>query len=180
MAGRLFAVVGPSGAGKDTLLQAAARARPDLVLVRRVITRPEDAGGEAFEGVDEASFEARRAAGGFALDWRAHGLRYGIPAGIDTALAEGRDVVFNGSRAMIGAARHRYPGLRVILVTASPETLAARLAARGRESAEDISARLHRARHDTAALGAHDRVENDGALEDALAVLLALLEPERV
>jgi len=180
MAGRLFAVVGPSGAGKDTLLLAAVRARPDLVLVRRVVTRPEEAGGEPFEGVSEAEFEARRASGGFALDWCAHGLRYGIPAGIETELAEGRDVVFNGSRAMIDAARERYPDLRVILVTASPETLAARLAARGRESAEDIKARLDRASHDTAALGAHDVVENDGALDDAVAAFLALLEPERV
>ena len=63
MSGRVFAVVGPSGAGKDTLIEAARRARPDLAIVRRVITRPEAAGGEDFEGVDEAVFLARRAAG---------------------------------------------------------------------------------------------------------------------
>lgn len=180
MGGRLVAVVGPSGAGKDTLLQAAARARPDLCLVRRVITRPEEAGGEPFEGVSEVEFEARRAAGGFALDWRAHGLSYGIPVGIDALLAEGRDVIFNGSRAVIGAARRRYPDLRVILVTAPAETLARRLAARGREDAAEIRARLDRARYDTAALGPHETVENDGALGAAIADFLELLETERM
>ena len=52
----IFAVVGPSGAGKDTLIAGALRARPDLHLVRRVITRPTEAGGEAFEGVTGAEF----------------------------------------------------------------------------------------------------------------------------
>ena len=69
MTGRLFAVVGPSGAGKDTLMAAARAARPGLVLVRRVITRPESAGGEDFEGVGETEFALRLAAGDFALHW---------------------------------------------------------------------------------------------------------------
>ena len=74
MGGRLFALVGPSGAGKDTLLAAASAARPDLVIVQRVITRPESAGGEPFEGVTPAEFARRNAAGLFALHWQAHGL----------------------------------------------------------------------------------------------------------
>ena len=58
MKGQLIAVVGPSGAGKDTLIEAARRARPDLLIVRRVITRPTESGGEDFEGVTEAEFRA--------------------------------------------------------------------------------------------------------------------------
>ena len=69
---RLFPVVGPSGAGKDTLMAAAA-ARPGVALVRRVITRPAAAGGEDFDGVTPAEFARRRAACDFALDWQAHG-----------------------------------------------------------------------------------------------------------
>ena len=72
----IFAIVGPSGAGKDTLLAGVLRARPDLRLVRRVITRPEAAGGEAFEGVTDTEFTQRRDRGDFALHWAAHGLRY--------------------------------------------------------------------------------------------------------
>ena len=76
---RLFFVVGPSGAGKDTLLSGAIAADPALHWVRRVITRPESAGGEPFEGVSAPEFAARLARGDFALHWDAHGLRYGVP-----------------------------------------------------------------------------------------------------
>ena len=67
MAGRLFAIVGPSGGGKDTLMAAAQTARPGLHLARRVITRPETAGGEPFEGVGAEEFARRAASGAFAL-----------------------------------------------------------------------------------------------------------------
>ncbi|WP_212523442.1 phosphonate metabolism protein/1,5-bisphosphokinase (PRPP-forming) PhnN [Actibacterium sp. MT2.3-13A] len=179
MAGRLFAVVGPSGAGKDTLMAAAGARRPDLVLARRVITRPADAGGEAFDGVTEAEFLKRRDAGDFALWWQAHGLYYGIPASIDRALAEGRDVVFNGSRAVLAAAVARYPQMAVLLVTASAEVLAERLAARGRESAGEIAARLGRAGFALPKGVEAREIRNDGALGNAVAAMLAALQPER-
>lgn len=177
--GTLFPVVGPSGAGKDTLIDAARRARPDVVFPRRVITRPEEKGGEPFEGVTEAEFRRRAEAGAFAFTWDAHGLSYGIPAGIAEALAAGRDVVFNGSRGIVAAARARFPRLRVIVVTAPPEVLAARLAARGREDAADIARRLARAGY--AAPEGPDvvTVVNDGSVEDGARRFLAALSPSR-
>ena len=90
-AGRLIAVVGPSGVGKDTIMRAMIAARPGLRRVRRVITRPADPGGEGHEAVSEAEFAARLRDGGFALHWRAHGLRYGVPVGRWLDLAMGRD-----------------------------------------------------------------------------------------
>lgn len=180
MAGRLFAVVGPSGAGKDTLMAAAARQRPDLRLVRRVITRPEAAGGEVFEGVEEAEFDRRLATGEFILDWRAHGLRYGIPRSVDDDLAAGKDVLFNGSRGGLDRAWRLFPDLTVILVTASTAVLAERLAARGRESAADIARRLERAGYELPPGPKVRVVENDGSLADALAAFLAVLQPDSV
>lgn len=180
MAGRIFAVVGPSGAGKDTLMAAAQAARPDLLLVRRVITRPESAGGEPFEGVTEAEFARRKAAGDFALDWQAHGLRYGIPAEVRRDLEAGRTVLFNGSRAMLAAASAAFPGLTVLHVTAAPEVLAARLAARGRETAEDIARRLARAVEPFPPGLTVTEIRNDGAIGAAVAALLAALQPESV
>ncbi len=179
MAGRLFAVVGPSGAGKDTLIAAARLARPGLHVARRVVTRPEEAGGEPFEGVSEAEFARRKAAGAFALDWQAHGLSYGVPIAIDAALAEGRDVLFNGSRAMLGTAWEHYPSLAVVHVTASIPVLAERLAARGREGRAEIVQRLARASYEIP-YGIPIRVvENDGPLDQAVAAFLAALQPDR-
>ncbi|MDX5359128.1 MAG: phosphonate metabolism protein/1,5-bisphosphokinase (PRPP-forming) PhnN [Rhodobacterales bacterium] len=174
---RLVAVVGPSGAGKDTLMAAACAADPRIRAARRVITRPAEAGGEDFEGVSEAVFAARAEAGVFALHWRAHGLGYGIPA---AELAGDGIVLFNASRAVLATAAAQFPGLRVVLVTAPPEVLAARLAGRGRESGADQAARLARAGFalpdglDVAV------VHNDSSPDVGLARFMAALQPERV
>lgn len=145
MTGRLFLVVGPSGAGKDTLLAGAVAQGPHLHWARRVITRPETSGGEPFVGVDSAEFAARLAAGEFALHWQAHDLRYGVPRAELAGLTQGRDVLLNGSRGALAAARAAFPDLIVLHVTAPIPILAARLAARGRETAAEIESRLARA-----------------------------------
>ncbi|MDP2084016.1 MAG: phosphonate metabolism protein/1,5-bisphosphokinase (PRPP-forming) PhnN [Gemmobacter sp.] len=172
----IVAVVGPSGAGKDMLIAGALQARPDLRLVRRVITRPTEAGGEDFDGVTEAEFAARLARGDFALHWQAHGLRYGIPR---DQVARPGDIIFNGSRAALPAAVHAFPDLRVIVVTAPDAVLAARLAARGREAKADIRARLARARFALPEGIDAVTVMNDGTPDQGVARLLAALQPER-
>lgn len=177
MSRRLVVVVGPSGAGKDTLMALACAARPDIRAARRVVTRPAEAGGEDFEGVTEAEFAARRQAGAFALHWRAHGLGYGIPA---EALAGRGTLLINASRAVLAEAQARFPGLTVLLVTAPPEVLAQRLAGRGRESGADQAARLARAGFPLPPGIVPRVVVNDGTPEQGLARFLAALQPERV
>ena len=171
----IFAVVGPSGAGKDTLIARACAIRPDLRLVRRVITRPTEAGGEDFEGVSEEEFARRRAAGAFALEWQAHGLCYGLPA---AQLSGKGPIVFNGSRAGLPAAIALIPDLVVILVTAPVAVLAARLAARGRESVEDVRARLGRAAFVLPDGIAPRVVHNDASPEEGVARFLAAIYPD--
>jgi ribose 1,5-bisphosphokinase len=138
----LVLVVGPSGAGKDTLLNMARTALAGdarFRFVRRVITRPPDVGGEDHEPVSIAEFAARD----FALRWEAHGLHYGIPSDVVDDIARGAVVVANVSRSIIAEAAARFP-VRVIEVTAPAELLVARLAARGRETALDVANRLAR------------------------------------
>lgn len=141
----LILVVGPSGAGKDTLLNGAREALADAPVrfVRRVITRPGDLGEEAHESVSEQAFALRQEAGDFALSWRAHGLHYAIPADISLDLAQGRVVIANVSRAVLAEAAARFP-VGVVEVTAPAEVLASRLARRGREEADDVARRLAR------------------------------------
>jgi phosphonate metabolism protein PhnN/1,5-bisphosphokinase (PRPP-forming) len=176
--GRIFAVVGPSGAGKDTLLSGLCRSDGPH-WVRRVITRPESAGGEPFEGVTQGEFSVREALGDFALTWRAHGLAYGIPHTELAPLKAGHDVVFNGSRAALPRALRAFPRLEVIVVTAAPEILATRLQGRGRESAPQIIKRLQRAVAPLPKELPVIEIVNDGTPEEGIERLRSALQPGR-
>jgi len=142
--GCLALVVGPSGAGKDTLLAIAARQLADerrIVFGRRIVTREAD-GSEDHDTMGAEAFEAALARGAFVLTWRAHGLSYGVPREAVERVRAGETVVYNGSRKTIDAARAQFARVRVIYITAPLEVLASRLAARGRDG--DIGARLAR------------------------------------
>jgi ribose 1,5-bisphosphokinase len=177
MAGRLVLVVGPSGAGKDTLIAAAKAALagdPSYVFPKRIITRQAMAEAEDHESVSPGQFEQMRQRKAFALDWEAHGLSYGLPASLMADLAAGRTVVFNGSRAAVAEARRRFEALTVVLIEATPEVRAARLAGRGRETEAEIAARLAREVRDP--LPGAVLVDNSGALADGVRLFLAALE----
>lgn len=172
----LILIVGPSGAGKDTLMNGARMAladNPRFRFVRRIITRPGDMGEEAHESVTEQAFELRREAGDFALTWRAHGLHYGIPADIAMDLARGRVVIVNVSRAVVAEAAARFP-VSVIEVSAPANVLARRLAARGREDAVDVARRLSRSIELPLPVD-RETVMNDGTIETGVRRLLAAL-----
>lgn len=175
--GRFIAVVGPSGVGKDSVIAALCAARPGIVRARRVITRPADAGGEDHVAATPADFAARTAAGAFVLTWTAHGLSYGIPLGVTDALAAGRDVIANLSRAALPQAAARLSPVVVLALSARPETLAARLAGRGRESAAGIRARLDRDGADLPEGLPVIRIANDGPIDGAVAAALDALYP---
>ena len=172
----LVLVVGPSGAGKDTLIAAASQTLGEsgrFRFVRRVVTRPAADDDEPHEPVTEDEFTRRAGAGAFALEWRAHGLRYGIPASIAADLATGCIVICNISRAVVADAAQRFP-VHVIEITAPPAVLAQRLAARAREDAADIARRLSRG----IALAVpvpRDTIENAGSVEEGTARFLAVL-----
>lgn len=177
MSGRLIAVVGPSGVGKDSVIAGLVMARPGLLAVRRVITRDADLGGEDFEAVTVAEFDDRARQGGFVLDWQAHGLRYGIPATVREDLAQGRDVLANLSRGVLGQAQARLNRVVALQITARAATLAARLGARGREAGADLAERLNRPAPALPAGLAVITLANDGALADTVAAALAALYP---
>lgn len=145
--GALVLVVGPSGAGKDTLIGAAKTALATdgrFNFPRRVVTRTAMVELEDHDSVEPAEFTRQKLRGAYALDWEAHGLSYGIPAAIEAAMVAGRTVVVNTSRKVIERAVEKYPNTHVMLVTARPDVRAMRLSSRGRESAADVAARLAR------------------------------------
>jgi ribose 1,5-bisphosphokinase len=147
MNGRLLLVVGPSGVGKDTLIDwAQAHAPEDFPLIRahRYITRPRGPGEEHVPLTAE-DFLRRLQRNCFSLHWQAHGCSYAIGAELDLWLDAGCTVLVNGSRAALLSAVERYPEAEVLHITASGERVAARLAERGREDADAIEKRLARA-----------------------------------
>lgn len=180
MTGRLVAVVGPSGVGKDSLMAGMLAADPTLSAVQRVVTRDPNAGGEPAICVTETDFAKRRDAGAFALHWQAHGLSYGIPWTQLAPMKDGRDVLANLSRGMLAEANHVTGAFHVLWVKARPEVLADRLAARGRESADEITARIARKAPEPPDGLPLSVIDNSGDLQDAVDAALAALQPARV
>lgn len=144
--GRLVLVVGPSGAGKDTLIAGARVASAgdgSLVFPRRVVTRPSSA-AEDHDTLDASAFERAVGDAAFALWWHAHGNSYGIPASVDVDIRLGRTVVCNVSRTIIARARQRYRHVLVIAITAPEDVLRSRLALRQRLGDGSIAQRIGR------------------------------------
>jgi ribose 1,5-bisphosphokinase len=148
--GKLVLVVGPSGAGKDTLLGLARAACADdasIVFVRRVVTR-ESSSAEDNEQMTLAAFRDAQARGAFAIHWEAHGHAYGLPRSIEDDIRAGRTVIANVSRTVIPALRRTYANVLVVSITAPADVLATRLAMRRRGSDGNIAERLARAVED--------------------------------
>jgi len=180
--GVLVAVVGPSGVGKDSLLghaKAALAEEAGFVFVRRLVTRGENA-FEDHDTLDEAAFEKGVATGRFPVSWRAHGLGYALPIDTLDAVARGAVVICNFSRGAIDAARERFPAVRVVAISAPDAVLAARLAARGRESDEAIAARLAREAICASEIQPDLTIVNDRPIEQSGGELVAYLRSLRV
>ncbi|MBD9373762.1 phosphonate metabolism protein/1,5-bisphosphokinase (PRPP-forming) PhnN [Rhizobium sp. ARZ01] len=168
--GTAVIVVGPSGAGKDSVMTFAARhfaGKDRIVFARRVITRPADAGSEAHIGVDENTFSRMKHEEAFCVCWEAHGLSYGVPREACDAVGQGSIVIINGSRQALPAFAATFPRVKIVTITAHAEVRAERLAKRGRESGAAITARLERqARSADVALDTVT-IDNSGTLEIA-------------
>ena len=176
MPGGFVLVVGPSGAGKDTLLRLARDALGGdarFHFPRRLITRAPSA-HEDNVAVTEEAFSVGAASGAFALHWRAHGLGYAIPGETLEAARAGRVVVCNVSRRIVGEARRTLPHVGVVAITASPEVLAQRLAARARPEDGNLRSRLDR----VAPLEAECMIWNDRAPEIGAAKLTTYLREQ--
>lgn len=179
MAGRLIAVVGPSGVGKDSVMAGIVAADPSIQLVRRMITRAPGLGGEDYEALSPEAFKSAVDQERFCVHWGAHGLHYGIPAEVLDDVQGGTTCLANFSRSALGEAARVFPALTVLNITAAPETLARRLADRRRETAEDIAKRLAQAAKPLPAGLDVVEISNDGALEATITVALAALQPRR-
>jgi ribose 1,5-bisphosphokinase len=173
--GRLILVVGPSGAGKDTLIGLVRAACADdgkISFPRRVVTRE----ASHFEDNEQLSGEAFRQAlawGEFAMHWQAHGHGYALRRAIEDDVRAGRTVIANVSRTVIDAMRRVYANVLVVSITAPKEVLEQRLAARARSSDGEIGQRLRRTVDETTAPDV--TIVNVGSVEDHARELIRIV-----
>jgi ribose 1,5-bisphosphokinase len=175
--GALVVVVGPSGAGKDTLIGLAhtlCADDPRILFPLRIVTRQPSA-AEHHDSIAPVAFDDAIGQGAFAFWWEAHGLKYALPATIDAQITRGHTVVCNVSRGILSAVRSRYAHVTVVLVTAPQEVLAARLGARGREGGGAVTERIARAAPDIEDLAPDVVIENIGDPHDGAQHLAAVL-----
>lgn len=166
--GTLFLVVGPSGSGKDSILNHARNhfsQSAEILFPRRYITRSVDAGGEDHQSITFDDFETQRQAGQFVFHWQAHGLCYGIPIEVEEAIFAGKSVVVNVSRSILDDARLRFQKVVILSVVVKETELRRRLMSRGRETSEDVEKRL--ARSTAFMVNGIDvqKIDNSGELE---------------
>jgi ribose 1,5-bisphosphokinase len=175
--GRLVLVVGPSGAGKDTLIDGAKKALAQnsaVVFPRRVVTRPTTS-AEDHDSLSEVDFDRAVESGMFAFWWPAHGLKYGIPGTVDGDIRAGRTVVCNVSRSVVATLRARYARIQAVLITAPADILSARLAGRSRDSDGSLAERI--GRNDAFARFEADRtIDNVGAPEAGIQRLVEAID----
>lgn len=145
--GMLVAVVGPSGAGKDSLI-AFARARltddPSFMFVRRVVTRAVQGASEEHDTMTADEFRAAEDNGAFAVTWQAHGMSYGIPVSSRIHVRRGGIAVLNGSRQALHSIQNCFGCVTAVSISVDPAVLERRLLARRRETRSEIEARLTR------------------------------------
>ena len=183
MPGRLIYLMGPSGAGKNSLI-ASAREKlnknKQLYFLPRYVTRQvsEQASGDDDFSISAAAFAHYKHIGAFALDWEAHGYCYGVSVTLDTLLRAGKCVVVNGSRAYLETARKKYPQMTAVLITVPADVARTRLEMRARENMDAINARVERA-PEIAKHGLppaqYITIDNSGPLEHASQALLRVL-----
>lgn len=176
--GPLFAVVGPSGSGKDTVinwLREKLQDRSDVIFVRRIITRVADARHEDHDTMSAQEFASAENKGQFAVTWGAHDLRYGIPARVKNHLSNGGIGIVNGSRRALENMHASFENLQVICLTVDPEVLAARLRARDRKSDTNIDSRIAQAQLPLGSALNVTQIDNTGPVENAGASILKLI-----
>ncbi len=175
--GALVLVVGPSGAGKDSIINGARlllHGDARYVFPRRIITREVDE-TEHHAEVSEADFEALKEFGAFLFHWKAHGLSYGIPAGVSGELSQGKIVVINVSRAIVTSARSRFGKAVTVEIDAPADIRSGRLSSRARETEDDKNKRLQRSASEFSLRESDVQIVNDGALSTAIQGFVGIL-----
>ena len=185
---QLVIISGPSGVGKDTIIDAL-RARPRDPDYHYVVTcttrdpRPGEVPGASYQFLSIQEFRVLRDAGELLECAEVHGNWYGTPRReVVRALAEGHDVILKIDVQGARVVKERVPdALLVFIVPPSLEALFQRLRSRATESADELEIRQRNAAIELARQGDYDQVvvNEDGEIERTAAEIEAIIAQEK-
>jgi len=183
----LVIISGPSGVGKDTIIEALRRRRHDpeyhyVVTCTTRAKRPGEINGVDYWFVDRATFAAQRADGEFLEANDVHGNWYGTPRSqVREALAEGRDAILKIDVQGAQVVKEKIPGaLLIFLIPPSLEDLFERLLSRATETADELEVRQRNAAIELARQEDYDYVVTNetGQVERTAERIDAIIEEE--
>ncbi|MCS6861496.1 MAG: guanylate kinase [Abditibacteriales bacterium] len=184
--GRLFVISGPAGVGKDTLLARVLPEFPHLVKAITTTTRPRKEGevhGRDYFFVTVEEFQQMIDSGQL-LEWaKVHERYYGSPKQwVEEQLAQGRSVVLVIDVQGGLNVKALFPDAVLIFIRPprgrEREVLLARIAGRGRDSAEEVQVRLKTAEWELSQADRYDYQIVNEDLEEATQQLKAIIQRE--
>lgn len=181
----LIVISGPSGVGKDSVLQRLKERQAPLHFVVTANTRPprpDERPGVDYHFVSKEEFLNMVARGEMLEYAKVYNDYKGVPrAEVERALASGKDVILRLDVQGAATIRKAFPQALLIFLTANgEEDLRARLTSRQADRAEDLELRLATARQEMARLEEFDYVvpNRTGQLDQTVDVILAIIAAE--
>ncbi len=183
--GRLIIVSGPSGSGKDTILQKVFEKLPEIKFSISTITRdmrPGEVEGEKYNFVSREYFE-EMIKNDLLLEYNNYvGNYYGTPkAPVDNAIAEGNEIIVevdvNGAKNI---KKLREDAIMVFIMPPSYEELNRRLSARGTDAPEVIEKRMKAALDEIAEAKNYDYIVVNDDLDEAVEDFVTIIRSDRL
>ena len=183
--GKLFIVSGPSGSGKDTILQGVFKRHPEIKLSISSITRAMRVGeveGEKYHFISRDEFE-ELLKNDMLLEHNVFvGNYYGTPkAPVEACLMGGDDMILELDVNGAAQVREKMPdAISIFIMPPSFEVLKSRLSGRGTETEEVVGQRMTAALGEIARAKEYDYIVINDQLDEAIDDLLSIILSERL
>lgn len=182
--GLLFVLSGPSGVGKNTVLDELFKKFNGVSYSVSATTRERRSGeveGENYFFISEEKFKEIEENDGFIESALVHGHHYGTPKKfVDQKLAEGEDIILEIDTQGAKQVREKYPeAVYIFLLPPSLEELENRLDKRGSESDKSKNVRLSNARQELKEVHNYDYEVINDSLADAVREIKKIIIKEQ-